>query len=87
MEVVSDDVKDRQRDFQVKLADYAEANIAEYWIVNLVDRVLEVHREPEASAHARYGWHYRAVARLEPPATVTPLAAPSASIPVAELLP
>lgn len=44
MEVVSDDVKDRQRDFQVKLADYAEANIAEYWIVDPERRVVIVHR-------------------------------------------
>src|SRR5881275_2730812 len=30
MEVVSDDPKDRARDYQQKLADYAEAKISEY---------------------------------------------------------
>ena len=35
----------------------------------------------------RDGWRYRAVERLSPPATVTPLAAPAARIPVADLLP
>ena len=35
-----------------KAAAYARAQIADYWIVNLVDRVLEVHREP-----ARPGRH------------------------------
>src|SRR5689334_16415225 len=29
-----------------KAAAYARSGIADYWIVNLVDRVLEVHREP-----------------------------------------
>ena len=34
MEVVSEDSKDRLRDYQQKLADYAEAQVAEYWIVD-----------------------------------------------------
>jgi len=66
---------------------YARAGIADYWIVNLVDRVVEVHREPVADAAAPYGFSYRSITRLAPPATVTPLAAPSAAIPVADLLP
>jgi Uma2 family endonuclease len=44
MEVVSDDPKDRVRDYEVKLADYAEANIAEYWIVDPLRRVVVIHR-------------------------------------------
>jgi len=66
---------------------YARAGIADYWVVNLVDRVLEVYRDPVAAAAAPYGFRYRSVTRLRPPATVTPLAAPSAVIPVADLLP
>src|SRR5437870_13876940 len=38
---------------------YARAGRPEYWIVNLVDRVLEVYREPVASPSAPYGWDYR----------------------------
>jgi Uma2 family endonuclease len=34
MEVVSGDLKDRQRDYEEKLLDYAEAKVAEYWIVD-----------------------------------------------------
>ena len=30
-----------------KAAAYARGRIADYWIVNLADRVLEVHREPD----------------------------------------
>lgn len=44
MEVVSEDLKDRQRDYEQKLLDYAEAKIAEYWIVDYERRVVIVHR-------------------------------------------
>ncbi len=66
---------------------YARAGLPEYWVVNLVDGLLEVHRAPEPVADAAYGWAYRSVDILRPPATVTPLAAPGARIPVAALLP
>ena len=66
---------------------YARAGLRDYWIVNLVRRVLEVHREPEPSADAPYRWVHRSIALLRPPATVTPLGAPAALIPVADLLP
>ena len=36
-----------------KTTAYARAGIADYWIVNLVDRVLEVHREPARPGPAR----------------------------------
>lgn len=35
-----------QRDRTVKVQLYAEARLAEYWIVNLIDRQVEVHLEP-----------------------------------------
>ena len=66
---------------------YARARLPEYWIVNLVDRVLEVYRESGSDAGAPYGWAYRVVLTLGPDEHVTPLAAPSARILVADLLP
>jgi len=66
---------------------YARAGIADYWIVNLVDRVLEVCRLPRPDAAAAYGWRYRSIARLAPGAVVVPLAVTSARIAVADLLP
>ncbi len=66
---------------------YARARLPEYWIVNLVDRVLEVHREPGLDAGAQYGWAYRVLRTLRADEHVTPLAAPSARIPIADLLP
>jgi Uma2 family endonuclease len=74
-------------DRRQKASLYARAGIADYWVVNLVNRVLEVYRDPVAAPAAPYGFHYRSVTRLRPTATVTPLAAPSAAIPVADLLP
>jgi len=44
MEVVSDDPKDFQRDYQEKLIDYAEAQISVYWIVDPDRRRVQVHR-------------------------------------------
>jgi Uma2 family endonuclease len=66
---------------------YARARVPEYWIVNLVDRVLEVHRDPRPDASASHGWAYRAVQRLHAGELVSPLSAPQARVPVADLLP
>jgi Uma2 family endonuclease len=44
MEVVSDDPKDHQRDYKTKLEDYAEARIAEYWIVDPERQLVLIHR-------------------------------------------
>jgi len=66
---------------------YARADIQDYWIVNLVDRVVEVYRDPGPDSSAPYGWRYRAVTTLAPPAVVAPLAFPAIQIAVADLLP
>jgi Uma2 family endonuclease len=71
-------------DRRFKAAIYARAGLPEYWIVNLVDPALEVHRDPRSSDD---DWRYHAVDLLRPPAQVSPLAAPAASIRVADLLP
>ena len=66
---------------------YARGGIADYWIVNLVDRVLEVYREPVPDPSAPFGWRYESVDTLRPPAGVSPLAVPRARVAVADLLP
>jgi Uma2 family endonuclease len=73
-------------DRRVKTGLYARARVPEYWIVNLVDGVLDVHREPEPAPDRADAAAYRSVEIIRPPATVTPLAAPAASIAVADLL-
>lgn len=66
---------------------YARAGVADYWVVNLIDEVLEVYREPVRAASPRYGWKYDSVRLLRRHALVTPLSAARVRILVAALLP
>jgi Uma2 family endonuclease len=77
----------RARDRVWKGGLYARAGLADYWVVNLVDEVLEVYRAPRRAPSYRYGWKYRSVQLLRHGATVSPLAAPRRCIRVADLLP
>ena len=74
---------DRQR----KGSLYARAGLADYWILNLVDRVLEVYQEPVPDPAAPFGWRYARREVFDASARVTSLAAPESSIPVSRLLP
>lgn len=67
-------------DRTTKAALYAASGVPEYWIVNLPDGCLEVHREPEAGG-------YRSVETLSVDDVVAPLARPDARIRVSDLLP
>jgi len=66
---------------------YARAGLADYWILNLVDRALEIYREPVTDAAAPFGWRYASVERLGGGATASPLAVPAARVRVSDLLP
>ena len=70
-----------------KATAYARGGIADYWILNLIDRVLEVHREPARPGPARRRWGYASIETLGAEAMVVPLAAPSSTIRIADLLP
>src|SRR5207244_10323316 len=70
-----------------KMSMYAAAGIKDYWILNLVDRQLEVYREFIADTGQPFGVRYNTVTILKPGDTVSPLAAPHAVIPVADLIP
>src|SRR5690348_15524163 len=48
-------------DRTTKTGIYARAGIAEYWIINLVDRVLEVHRQSAPMTGRPLGHYYRSV--------------------------
>ena len=63
-----------------KATAYASAGIAEYWIVNLGARTVEVYSSPE-------GDRYAEVRTLRTGETVQPLALPDVALAVAEILP
>jgi Uma2 family endonuclease len=66
---------------------YARAGLQDYWILNLVDRVLEVYRRPVVDAGAPFGWRYADRVVLDATARAIPIAAPQSSVSVAQLLP
>ncbi len=65
---------------------YAKAGIPEYWIVNLVDRLLEVHRDPGPLPHGPSEFGYRSIRHFGPSEAVTPLGL-AVPVRVADLLP
>ena len=74
-------------DRDVKASLYARAGVPEYWLVNLAEAVVEVHRDPMVTPHARFGWRYRTMDRFGPGDSIAPLSFPHARIAVADLLP
>lgn len=74
-------------DRREKASLYARARVEEYWIVNLVSRVLEVLRDPVRDATAPYGWRYSRTRVLTGADVVFPLGAPLSRIAIADLLP
>jgi Uma2 family endonuclease len=74
-------------DRSAKSSLYAAGSIGDYWIVNLVQRQLEVYRDPVADSTQLFGFRYNSRMILDPADVVSPLAAPQASITVADLLP
>jgi hypothetical protein len=55
--------------------------------VNLIDRMLEVYREPVPDPSAPYEWRYRSVVRLTPADVVELAGVSAARVAVADLLP
>jgi Uma2 family endonuclease len=66
---------------------YAAAGIADYWVVDLVNRRLVVMRDPTADAGRVYGFGYATVTAVPVGQGVSPLAAPAATVAVADLMP
>lgn len=67
-------------DMTIKQLLYARSGIAEYWIVDIPNRLLHVFREPTETGYA-------SVTVLTPEGEVSPLAAPDTTIRVSDLLP
>jgi Uma2 family endonuclease len=73
------------RDYKGSL--YARGGVTDYWILNLLDRVLEVYRDPIADSGSPFGWRYGTTERLVAQSQVSPLAAPGVSLSVSDFLP
>jgi Uma2 family endonuclease len=74
-------------DRTTKASLYARAGIPDYWLLNLVDEIIEVHRKPERSIDAPLGWRYAAVERYASRDRVAPLARPDRFIAIQDVLP
>lgn len=70
-----------------KAALYAEAGIADYWVLDLNARCLEVHRDPGPMPHGKHGYGYKTILRCAEGESVSPLRTPDAVIRVSDLLP
>ncbi|HVS70426.1 MAG TPA: Uma2 family endonuclease [Phycisphaerae bacterium] len=70
-----------------KAALYAAADIRDYWIINLIDNCVEILRDPAPDALFPRTHRYTTRAIFRAGDAVSPLAAPAAQIPVADLLP
>ena len=71
-------------DKEIKLPRYAASGIEEVWIVNLVDNIIEVYREPLVLADGTAG--YRTRTDFVKGDTLTPQAVPSLQIAVDDVL-
>ena len=66
---------------------YARAGVAEYWIVNLIEDVVEVYREPRADAAAAFGWRYTRKEVFGIAVSIAPGAVPTTHVPVSDIVP
>jgi len=66
---------------------YARAGVADYWIVNLVDEVVEVRRWPIADPDAEFGASYADLSVWRRGDAIAPLVRADTLVAVADLLP
>jgi Uma2 family endonuclease len=69
-----------RKDRRIKGALYAAAGIPEYWLVNLVDKVFEVHRDPRPAG-------YDSIVRVGRGETITPLRFPDLLVAIDDVIP
>jgi Uma2 family endonuclease len=82
---VSDDSLRKDRGIKADL--YAAAGIADYWIINLPQRQVEIRRNPARDTKGRFGFRYSHVEVFKSGESIAPLAAARRLIPTSDLLP
>ena len=82
---VADSSLDYDRDDKASL--YASAGVADYWILNLLQRQCEVHRNPIADPAERFGFRYHQITVHKPGDSIAPLGALNSPVAISEMLP
>jgi Uma2 family endonuclease len=66
---------------------YAAMDVPDYWVLDLVNHQLWVHRQPIADGTSPFGHRYSQVEAVSADGSVSPLEKPEASITIAQMLP
>ncbi len=66
---------------------YAKAQIPEFWLINLIDKCVEVYRKPVKDRVQVFGYKYSSCRILRSGDSISPLCLPGVKIAVKELLP
>ena len=74
-------------DRTAKLSLYASMNILDYWILDLENRQLLVHRSPVEDSQSQFGFRYDDVVTVGSEGQVSPLEKPTSMLAVAQMLP
>ena len=74
-------------DRREKASAYARAGIVEYWILNIPERQLEVHRGPQSDSAMPFGWGYSTRLIVPESGHAATLWKPDVEFAVADLLP
>ncbi len=74
-------------DTSTKASLYASMGVPDYWVLDIENRLLLVHRQPTADDKAQFGHRYQQVQTLDEQAQVSPLEKPAAKLDVADMLP
>jgi len=85
------EVSDSSLDIDIDTGDkamlYAAAGIAEYWVLDLNNRKLIVHRDPLPVTTATSGFSFQNVSHLDEVDSIAPLALPGLRVDAGDLLP
>ena len=74
-------------DTKTKPHAYASAGVPDYWVLDLVNRQLIVHRDPTDDPKAEFGHRYNSVTVIDEDGTISPLEKSAELLEVSRMLP
>jgi Uma2 family endonuclease len=66
---------------------YASMGVEDYWVLDLSNRRLLVHREPVADESVPFGHRYQSLQTIDDAGSVSPLELPDVALAIADMLP